>query len=81
MFHGGREDATYIEWSSLWPMARRRPSAISGGYERMVAGSALVVVDAGNPPPPGLDRAAHAGTLAFEMSAGAARLIVNCGHR
>ncbi len=81
LFHGGREDsAIYIDVVLALANGPAAPVASSGGYERMVAGSTLVVVDAGNPPPPGLDRAAHAGTLAFEMSAGAARLIVNCGH-
>jgi uncharacterized heparinase superfamily protein len=38
-----------------------------------------LIADAGAPPPPGLDRLAHAGTLSFELSVGRDRLIVNCG--
>jgi uncharacterized heparinase superfamily protein len=38
-----------------------------------------VLVDVGAPPPPGFDRHAHAGLLAFEMSVGRERLVVNCG--
>ncbi len=49
------------------------------GYERMEAGPAVLVMDTGTPPPPALSREAHAGTLAFELSAGAARIVVNCG--
>lgn len=61
---------------------RLRESAPSSGFQRLQAGRALVLVDAGAPPPPGLDRHAHAGTLSFEMSIGRERLIVNCGaHR
>src|SRR5262249_30901505 len=47
--------------------------------ERLVANRTLVLVDSGAPPPPGLDRHAHAGTFSFEMSIGRERLIVNCG--
>ncbi|MCQ8239258.1 heparinase II/III family protein [Rhizosaccharibacter radicis] len=50
-----------------------------GGFRRIVAGRTVLIVDAGPPPPPGLDRGAHAGTLSFEMSVGRDRLIVNCG--
>lgn len=49
------------------------------GYRRMVAGRTQMVVDAGPPPLARLAPEAHAGTLAFEMSDGDARLIVNCG--
>ncbi len=50
-----------------------------GRFQRLQAGKTLVLVDAGAPPPPGLDRTAHAGTLSFELSIGRERLIVNCG--
>lgn len=60
------------------------------GFQRLQAGRTLVIVDTGAPPagrpaagegglPAGADRFAHAGTLAFEMSVGRDRLIVNCG--
>ncbi|WP_192912465.1 heparinase II/III family protein [Paracraurococcus ruber] len=60
------------------------------GFHRLQAGRTLVIADAGAPPPPrardsatglprGGDRFAHAGTLAFEMSVGRDRVIVNCG--
>jgi uncharacterized heparinase superfamily protein len=39
----------------------------------------VLVIDTGAPPPKGQDRLSHAGTLAFEMSVGRDRLIVNCG--
>jgi len=61
--------------------ARGRPlkSLTHTGFERLAAGPTVVLLDAGAPPGPGLDRAAHAGTLSFEMSVGVERLIVNCG--
>ena len=60
---------------------RARPplSAPHSGFQRLACGKTIVVVDTGAPPPPGLDRRAHAGTLSFEMSVGRERLIVNCG--
>lgn len=45
-------------------------------YTRLAAGRTLVIADVGAPPP-GPD--SHAGLLAFEMSDGRDRLIVNCG--
>ena len=61
----------------------RRPAseAPETGYQRLSAGRTLVLVDAGLPPPRGLDRDAHAGALSLEVSAGRERLIVNCGAR
>ncbi|MET1027076.1 MAG: heparinase II/III family protein [Dongiaceae bacterium] len=49
------------------------------GYQRLKAGKSVVLMDCGVPPRHGLDAHAHAGTLAFEMSYGPDRLIVNCG--
>jgi uncharacterized heparinase superfamily protein len=39
----------------------------------------VLLIDCGAPPPAGLDRFAHAGTLSIELSVGRERLIVNCG--
>ena len=54
-------------------------SAVQSGFERLEAGSTLVLMDAGGTPPPRFAAAAHAGPLAIEMSVGRERLIVNCG--
>ena len=45
-------------------------------YTRLAAGRSLVIADVGSPPPTG---DGHAGLLAFEMSDGRHRLVVNCG--
>jgi uncharacterized heparinase superfamily protein len=58
---------------------RAPQSAPHLGFQRLQAGRALVLVDVGSPPPPGLERHTHAGTLSFEMSYGRERLVVNCG--
>ena len=60
--------------------AGRTPASLAdGGFHRLQSGRALLILDAGAPPPPGLDRFAHAGTLSFEFSVGHDRIIVNCG--
>ncbi|MBI3517131.1 MAG: heparinase II/III family protein [Proteobacteria bacterium] len=52
-------------------------TAPHSGFQRLTAERTLIVVDAGAPAE--LDGHAHAGTLAFEMSVGKERLVVNCG--
>jgi len=60
--------------------AGRAPGSFAlNGLHRITAGKSLLLVDAGAPAAPGLDRFAHAGTLSFEFSSGKERLIVNCG--
>jgi uncharacterized heparinase superfamily protein len=54
-------------------------SAAYSGYERVQAGTSLLLVDAGGPPPIAFSADAHAGTLAFEFSRGAQRILINCG--
>lgn len=49
------------------------------GFHRLTGGDAVLLVDAGAPPLPEYSAGAHAGTLSLEFSAGADRLIVNCG--
>ncbi len=54
-------------------------SAPGTGYERLAAGRTCLIVDCGGPPPAAWSAAAHAAPLAFELSCGRQRLIVNCG--
>lgn len=60
---------------------RTRPLKEVGhwGYQRLAGGKTLVQMDAAPPPKPRHARWGCASTLAFEMSDGAHRLIVNCG--
>jgi hypothetical protein len=60
---------------------RTRPlSAVQGwGYQRIKAGDTLVQFDAAPPPRARHVRMGCASTLAFELSDGPARVIVNCG--
>lgn len=83
-------DSTEDEPSTL-RLAIMRADAASGveardlvqlpqtGFQRMVAGKSVLIADTGAPAPRGLDTHAHAGTLSFEFSHGAERMIVNCG--
>lgn len=82
LFNGTREELpALIDLVLTQAGSRARLSAAQpvGGFHRLQAGRTLVIADGAAPPPEGLDRLAHAGTLAFEMSVGRDRLIVNCG--
>ena len=82
LFNGSKEETTALVDLVLTQAGRggRGPSSLTnGGFQRMQAGRSLVLVDCGAPPPPGLDRFSHAGTLSLELSIGRERLIVNCG--
>jgi uncharacterized heparinase superfamily protein len=54
-------------------------NASFSGYQRLEASDTVLIADTGLPPPLALSREAHAGTLSFELTAGDARLVVNCG--
>ncbi len=54
-------------------------NASHSGYQRLDAGGTVVIMDAGRPPPLAASQEAHAGCLAFELSARHHRIIVNCG--
>lgn len=49
------------------------------GYQRLTAGSAVVIFDGAPPPAVGAFAGSCASTLAFEFSDGLARIVVNCG--
>jgi uncharacterized heparinase superfamily protein len=55
------------------------PPVSSSGYVRLERGAAVLVVDAGTPPPMPLAGEACAGCLSFELSAGEDLLLVNAG--
>ena len=52
---------------------------LSMGYARLATGRTSVIVDAASPPAGRASGAAHASTLAFELTSGRRPLIVSCG--
>ena len=61
--------------------ARGQPvaNAPHSGYQRVQVRDALLIVDAGRPPPMPVSYEAHAGCLSFELSSKNHRIVVNCG--
>ncbi len=61
--------------------ARGKPvaNAAHSGYQRLDASGAVLLMDAGRPPPMAVSHEAHAGCLAFELSTRRHRIVVNCG--
>jgi len=80
LFHRSTEGSPATLDSAIAQSESRRKvplEAAATGFQRLSAGRTCVIIDAGRPS--GLDHVAHASPLAFEMSSGKQRLIVNCG--
>ena len=75
----GDESASLVEASGM----RTRPlrDVRQWGYQRIVARKSILQFDGAPPPMPRHARYGCASTLAFELSHGGQRLIVNCGLR
>lgn len=78
---GGEETPLAIEALLAQAAIRTRRSARlpNTGYERLMAGRSLLIVDTGSVPQRDFGRPPHAGLLSFEFGHGRERLIVNCG--
>lgn len=66
-----------IEGCGLRARPLRQPRG--WGYHRMTALGTIIVLDAAPPPPQKMAEHGSASTLAFELSDGSQRLVVNCG--
>ncbi|MCZ6637169.1 MAG: heparinase II/III family protein [Alphaproteobacteria bacterium] len=77
----GEEEAWLIDMALTRANAPGKPliSAPHSGFERIHAGRTMIIADVGTPPPPGARDHTFAGSLAFEMSVGKERMVVNCG--
>jgi uncharacterized heparinase superfamily protein len=87
-------DEALSSWQSGNPLSKRRvAAAVEGsgvrarplrqargwGYQRLEAKSTIIILDAAPPPASRAFSGGCASTLAFEMSDGASRIVVNCG--
>jgi len=82
LFQGGQEgDPKMLAGLLARDEVRGQPfyHARHSGYQRLAAGRSLILLDCGDVPKSGLSTEAHAGFLAFEMSSGSHRIVVNCG--
>lgn len=81
-FNGGGE-ATALNTQDVLSSLNVPESAFSyaphSGYQRVKTAASVLVMDTGRPPPGRFSQSAHAGAMAFELSAPQGRLIVNCG--
>ncbi|UVO55047.1 heparinase II/III family protein [Sphingomonas sp. SUN039] len=88
-------DSALSSWQGAGPISAARIDAVvtasrvrtrplrqarDWGYQRMAGGQTVVVADMAPPPPSRIAKGGCASTLAFELSDGAQRLIVNCGN-
>ena len=72
-----RRVAAAVEGSGIRARALRQPRG--WGYQRLEAKKTVIVFDAAPPPPSRALAGGCASTLAFEMSDGPVRIVVNCG--
>ena len=79
VFHGGLENDVAALDAVCEKSAKPISFAQKSGYQRIDAGDSCVLVDVGDAPRGAHSITAHAAPLAFEMSHGGDRLIVNCG--
>lgn len=82
LFHGGKEgDRRMLD--AVLARSNVKSKALDNGrhvgFQRLAAGRTTIVMDAGPPPRGRADRLGHLAPLAFEMSVGRERLVVNCG--
>lgn len=80
-FHGGgRATSEQIDYALAAARTTSRPRPEPRmGFSRLSGAATSVVVDVAPPPERAHSRAAHASTLAFELTSGRRPLIANCG--
>jgi uncharacterized heparinase superfamily protein len=81
----GANEGDPEEWRRILALSESQGKPIADashtGYQRAQAAETLLIIDTGKPPPRDLqETTSHAAPLAFEMSVGDRRIIVNCGH-
>jgi uncharacterized heparinase superfamily protein len=80
-FQGGGEGGAGTVDAALREIGSGRDFlyATQSGYHRAVGGDAVALIDVGQAPPRDYAERGHAGALAFELSVGPDRLVVNIG--
>jgi uncharacterized heparinase superfamily protein len=82
LFHGGHEESE-VEIDTVLSRADAKGKALTSAphsrFERILARRSLLLIDVGMPPAAATGAVAHAAPLAFELSIGKDRLVVNCG--
>lgn len=82
LFHGGKEGDRRLLDAVLARSGVKSKALDNGrhvGFQRLAAARTILVMDAGPPPRMRDDRRGHVAPLAFEMSVGRERMVVNCG--
>ncbi|HEY0107096.1 MAG TPA: heparinase II/III family protein [Rhizomicrobium sp.] len=82
LFNGGTEgDSRTVAGLLARDEVHGQPFAFArhSGYQRLTAAKTLLILDCGGVPEGAFSVDAHAGCLAFEMSNGSQRIVVNCG--
>jgi uncharacterized heparinase superfamily protein len=82
LFNGmGRTEFDLLAALVSYDAVRGEPAqhATYSGYDRVEAGTTILIADLGPAPPLEASAEAHAGCLSFELSFGPHRLVVNCG--
>lgn len=82
LFHGGQEgEAQVIDTalSQIRNSKRAAKNAAIGGFERIMLGRSLLMIDTGTVPEAPYDRIYHSAPLAFEFAYGRDRIFTNCG--
>ena len=82
-FFNGSNDSNPEHVNTLLAKSGVKTRAVSSaphsGFQRLNSAKTIVIMDTGSPPLKSENKWGHSGTLAFEMSSGKDRIIVNCG--
>lgn len=82
LFHGGQEgeaDVIDTTLSQIRTGKRAAKNTVIGGFERVMQGRAVLMIDTGTVPESPYDRLYHSAPLAFEFAYGRDRVFTNCG--
>lgn len=82
LFHGGQEAAAHIIDTALSQIRNtKRPTkdTVIGGFERIMQGRSILMIDTGAVPDAPYNASYHSAPLAFEFVYGRDRIFTNCG--